>query len=176
MIQPISWKDRTFTFDLPAAWFPALLTRLQGTPVRIESFIDGITEPVLSRRPGDHWSVKEHIGHLDDLDELDQTRLREFLDRADTLTAADMRNRKTEEAEHNATPARDLVHGFKRNRQRLVNRLETLTQEDVEIAALHTRLGVSMRLIDWVYFVAEHDDHHLAHIRAILYERSVGQS
>jgi hypothetical protein len=29
---------------------------------------------------------------------------------------------------------------------------------------LHPRLKQTMRLVDHLYFVAEHDDHHLAHI------------
>ncbi len=40
------------------------------------------------------------IKHLSDLDELDQRRLDEFLACASVLSAWDMANRKTEEAEH----------------------------------------------------------------------------
>jgi hypothetical protein len=32
---------------------------------------------------------------------------------------------------------------------------------------LHPRLKQPMRLVDHLYFVAEHDDHHLAHIWAL---------
>jgi hypothetical protein len=33
--------------------------------------------------------------------------------------------------------------------------------------ARHPRLGTPMRLIDLAYFVAEHDDHHLARLREL---------
>jgi hypothetical protein len=34
----------------------------------------------------------------------------------------------------------------------------------------HPRLKTPMRLVDHLYFVAEHDDHHLARIRELLSE------
>jgi hypothetical protein len=33
---------------------------------------------------------------------------------------------------------------------------------------LHPRLKMPMRAIDHLYFVAEHDDHHLAHIERLV--------
>jgi hypothetical protein len=35
-------------------------------------------------------------------------------------------------------------------------------------ASLHPRLKTPMRLVDHLYFVAEHDDHHLAHIWGLI--------
>jgi hypothetical protein len=34
--------------------------------------------------------------------------------------------------------------------------------------ALHPRLKIPMRIVDLAYFVAEHDDHHLATIRGMM--------
>jgi hypothetical protein len=38
-------------------------------------------------------------------------------------------------------------------------------------AALHPRLKTPMRLVDHLYFVAEHDDHHLAYIWGVINAR-----
>ena len=42
--------------------------------------------------------------------------------------------------------------------------LEGLATEDFARTAWHPRLNVSMRLVDHLLFIAEHDDHHLARI------------
>jgi hypothetical protein len=42
----------------------------------------------------------------------------------------------------------------------------------IQRTALHPRLNVPMRVLDWAYFIAEHDDHHLAQITVLLYKHS----
>lgn len=37
-----------------------------------------------------------------------------------------------------------------------------------QATAVHPRLGVTVRLIDWAQFDADHDDHHLAAARMVL--------
>jgi hypothetical protein len=39
-----------------------------------------------------------------------------------------------------------------------------LTDEDLDKSSLHPRLMKPMKIIDLAFFVAEHDDHHLAQI------------
>lgn len=39
---------------------------------------------------------------------------------------------------------------------------------DLERSARHPRLGSPMRVIDLAYFVAEHDDHHMARLRELV--------
>ena len=159
------WVDRKWSFDFPAGLFPGIVERLRGTPARIAQLIDKQPHTLLSRRIDDRWSVNEHIGHLIDLDELDHIRLDEFLDGAETLTAADMSNKRTFEAGYNDVLAGTILDYFRARRLDLVSRLELVTDDDVLRTAMHPRLKMPMRLVDWVYFVAEHDDHHLARIR-----------
>lgn len=166
MIRLMKWTDRSFQFHPPPEAFPAVLERLRGTPARAERLFAGMSDENLSRPPADSWSAKEHIGHLDDLDDLDQRRLDEFLAGTSVLSPADPQNRRTEEANHNARPSGEIVARFRRNRARLVARLEELGLEDVKRTAEHPRLKTMMRLVDWAWFVAEHDDHHLALARA----------
>ena len=102
-----------------------------------------------------------------DLDELDQTRLDEFLAGAATLTAADMGNRRTSNAGYNEVITATILDYFRARRTELVERLENLTDAQIARSAVHPRLQVPMRVVDWAYFVAEHDDHHLARIREL---------
>ena len=58
----------------------------------------------------------------------------------------------------------DLVTEFSKSRQRLVDLLRNIKDEDLDKASVHPRLGTPMKVVDLAYFVAEHDDHHLAKI------------
>jgi len=165
MVRLIPWTSRNWTFDAAVGTFPALLERLRGTPARAADLVAGASDALLSGRPDNTWSVKQHIGHLDDLHELDERRITEFVAGAATLSAADMTNRRTHAADHNTVPADVLVIRFRTRRAALVERMDALTEEQVGATAIHPRLGRPMRLIDWACFVAEHDDHHLAAAR-----------
>ena len=85
-----------------------------------------------------------------------------------------MQNRKTYEGNHNAKPIEIILTGLRKAREELVRKLDQLDETAVATSSLHPRLNKPMRVIDWVYFMAEHDDHHLARItqlKRILTER-----
>jgi len=165
MITQTAWIDRRFVFDLPLGTFPMLLERVRGTQARAKELVAGVPDEMLATRMDDKWSVKEHLGHLVDLEPLDARRLSEFLHHAKVLSAADTENRATELANHRSVPVEEIIRRLTAGREGLVRRLELLTKEQVTIVAVHPRLQQPMRLMDWVYFVAEHDDHHLAQAR-----------
>ena len=170
MIKPVAWTARTFTFDLPLGMFPAVLERLRGTPVGASEIVSGVSEELCGRRWNEKWSAKENLGHLADLYLLDEQRLHEFLAGTPVLSAADPKNRITEAAGHNQVPMALLLERLRTNRFNWVRKLEALNKDEVARTALHPRLQQPMRLLDWAYFVAEHDDHHLALARqAILH-------
>jgi uncharacterized damage-inducible protein DinB len=156
------WMDRAFQLTTPVELFPPVAERLRGTPARLEEKFRSLSPAVLTRRDGDAWSMQEHLGHLLDLDELHLGRLEDYAAGAATLRAADMQNMKTQEADHNRREAKHLLQDFRRERRRFVERLESLTPEELARAAVHPRLGQPMRVVDMAWFVAEHDDHHLA--------------
>lgn len=155
------WADRHFTFNTPEELFPVVVERLRGTPARIEDKARQLSPAVLIHRDGDAWSIQEHIGHLLDLDELHSGRLDDYLAGAAVLRPADMRNRKTWEANHNARPIADLLRDFRAERERFVARLDAWDRGLLSLTALHPRLNQPMRVIDMASFTAEHDDHHL---------------
>lgn len=168
MITLGAWTARTFAFDLPCSAFPAVLERLRGTPPRAADLVAGAGEPVLDQRIGDAWSVKENLGHLSDLHTLDARRLREFLDGAAVLSPADPENRATETGQHRRAPIGVVLDRLRVTRADLVGQLEALGEDDVARTVMHPRLHQRLRLLDWMQFVAEHDDHHLARARQIL--------
>ena len=168
MVRLMPWVERRWSFNLPVRAFPAVLERLRGTPARAADLVAGVPEERLAARPLGTWSVKEHIGHLSDLHSLDLQRVEEFLSGAEVLTAADASNRRTAEAGHETIPITQILAALRRERHALILMLEELTEVEVAATALHPRLGVTMRLVDWAQFVADHDDHHLASARHAL--------
>jgi uncharacterized damage-inducible protein DinB len=162
------WFDRKFEFTFPVEQYPNLCVRLRGTPVRLEETLRGVSRDVLVVKPGDKWSTQEHVGHLLDLESLWMARVDDFIKGADTLTVADLTNRKTHEANHNARPLAEILAEFRRARLRFVDRLEKFEPDLFARSMLHPRLKQSMRLVDHLYFVAEHDDHHMATIWEII--------
>jgi hypothetical protein len=58
----------------------------------------------------------------------------------------------------------DIVADFRAARSKLLQRVSELDPAIFGTTALHPRLQTPMRLVDHLFFVAEHDDHHLAQI------------
>ncbi|MCA1593178.1 MAG: DinB family protein [Acidobacteria bacterium] len=158
------WIEREFDFNLPAGIFPCLIERLRGTPARLEEIVRLLSPEILATRDGDAWSIQEHVGHLFDLDELHEGRLEDYDKGASVLRAADMSNRRTYEANHNAASMPELLARFRAARRSFVRRLEEMDEAAAARTAIHPRLQKPMRVIDMALFVAEHDDHHLASI------------
>jgi DinB family protein len=170
MIRLAKWTTRVFLHEVPIELFPAIVERLRGMPPRAAALLQSLDESLRSWSRDGSWSAKQHIGHLDDLHDLDLQRLKDYLGGATILAAADMTNRTTVEADHNATPADVLLERVRMHRDALAERLECLEEADAARVAIHPRLQRPMRVIDWMYFVAEHDDHHLARAREVVRE------
>jgi uncharacterized damage-inducible protein DinB len=162
------WFERKFEFTFPVELHPNLCARLRGTPARLEEMVRASGRELLISKPSGKWSAQEHVGHLLDLESLWLVRVDNYLAGGSELTAADLRNRKTDEANHNARPAGEILVEFREARRRLVMRVETIDAALLARAMLHPRLRQPMRLVDHLYFVAEHDDHHLASIWELL--------
>jgi uncharacterized damage-inducible protein DinB len=161
----LRWFDRRFDFSFSSELHPELLERLRGMPVRVIERVTLFDPEEQRRRPRDGWSVQEHAGHLADLDRiLFHPRVLTYERGESTLLAADLTNAATEAANHNARTMEDVLADVLRERGARVGRLESVDPELFSRSALHPRLGMPMRLVDLMLFVAEHDDHHLASI------------
>src|SRR5260370_22463283 len=158
------WFGRKFEFTFPVELHPNLCARLRGTPARLEEAVRGVARALLVRKPSEKWSAQEHAGHLLDLEPLWMARVGDYLTEATELTTADLSNRRTDEAQHNRSPIGEILAEFRSARSQLVSRVEKMDPAIFARAILHPRLKQRMRLVDHLYFAAEHDDHHLAHI------------
>jgi uncharacterized damage-inducible protein DinB len=164
MSQVSVWFDRKFEFTFPVELVPNLCARLRGTPARLEELLRGQSHGFLVEKPQGKWSAQEHAGHLLDLESLWMARVDDYLKTRDQLTAADLTNRKTDQANHNARPLEQILSDFRSARQQLLQRVEELDGSLFTRCIPHPRLKTPMRLVDHLYFAAEHDDHHLARI------------
>jgi hypothetical protein len=168
MSQHLKWTDRKFDFTFPVEVYPEMIERLRGTPARLEDRVKSTNSEYLTRQDGGRWSIQENAGHLLDLEPLVAGRVDEYLAGATTLHAADMTNRKTYEADHNKASIQSILGEFRRQRMALTNRLDNLPPETFGVVAKHPRLNVPMRLVDMIFFQAEHDDYHLARISELI--------
>jgi uncharacterized damage-inducible protein DinB len=162
------WFERKFEFGFLDALLPNLCARLRGTPARLEEMTRERPPQLMLRQPGKKWSAQEHAGHLSDLEPLWIARVGDFVAGAKQLTVADLSNRKTDEADHNARKIEAILTDFRDRRSQLLERVEQLKPEAFRQTILHPRLQQPMRVVDHLYFVAEHDDHHLARIWEII--------
>ncbi len=168
MFTQLNWIERKFDFNLPVEIFPSVLERFKGVPARLEEIIKNLNEKKLNFKPEGKWSIKEHAGHLIDLEELGENRLDDFLHKKEILSPADMSNKKTYKSDYNKKEINDILFEFRNARENLVKKLENLTPEEVAFESLHPRLNKKMNIVNWVYFMCEHDDHHLVKIREII--------
>ncbi|MBI1770533.1 MAG: DinB family protein [Bacteroidetes bacterium] len=167
-MEQAKWFDRKFDFSFTQNIFPSIIERMRGTPARLEEKVDSISNNIAVAKGNGGWSVKENIGHLIDLEPLWIGRLEDIINKESHLRVADLTNKKTDEANHNARNLNDLLQEFRLVRKNTIQRLEALTEEQIYLTSLHPRLKTPMRMMDHFLFVAEHDDHHLAKISEII--------
>ncbi|QQS36088.1 MAG: DinB family protein [Ignavibacteriales bacterium] len=167
-MQQTKWFERKFNFTSTQNIFPSIVERLWGTPVRLEEKLKSIPPEILTTKVNGSWTIKENIGHLTDLEPLWQVRLEELKAGKQELSAAELQNTKTHNANHNEVHADKLLNDFRNIRQETLLMLEGIDDELVFRSALHPRLKTPMRTMDLFLFVAEHDDHHLARISELV--------
>ena len=173
MITQTPWFERKFEFSFQVGLYPVIVERLRGTLLQLEGMLKNIPEEELITKRDGKWSVKEVVGHLYDLEELWSGRIDDFLDHKETLRVTDLSNTKTTEANHNAKPVTWLFGRFSTSRYELIKKIENFDEVTASLTALHPRLKQPMRLIDSLFFVAEHDDHELTKIRFLLMDKNL---
>jgi uncharacterized damage-inducible protein DinB len=164
------WFERKFDLPIPVELAPNVRARLRGTPARVEEVLRGRSPEILTRKEQEKWSAQEHTGHLLDLEPLWVARVEDYVAASDQLTPTDLANRKTDRANHNARPLQQILSEFRAAREALLRRVDELGTSLLGRAIPHPRLKTPMQLVDHLYFVAEHDDHHLARIWELVSE------
>jgi len=160
-MEQLKWADRKFDFGFRKEYLPFLVERIKATAPRIEELVKGKSEKELAEQKDGEWSVKEHIGHLIDLEELHEARIDQFEEGLTELRAADMSNKKTYEAKHNQKSISELLFEFRKTRAAFIKRFENFDESKLERKAMHPRLQKQITIVDLAYFVGEHDNQHL---------------
>ncbi len=167
-MEQTQWADRRFNFDFPVTHWPVIIARLMGACPRMAALVKGVPSSILTFQQEGKWSVQQHIGHLTDLEELHLARINDFRAHKPILTAWEITNHKTETAGHNNKSIAAILEEFSATRNNFLEALLSFAEDDLKITALHPRLNTPMRVIDMAFFVAEHDDHHIAKIISLL--------
>ncbi len=160
-MQRTLWFERKFPPIADNGLFLTILERLEGTPARLTYKMGQISDNLTLSING-KWSIQKEVGHMIDLEPLWRERALQIISDEPNLAIADLTNQKTHDTDYDAMPIADLLGQFAQLRRELMMVLRHIQPEDLEKSAVHPRLGTPMRLIDLAFFVAEHDDHHLA--------------
>lgn len=163
-MKKLEWFDRSFAFGISPGMLPFLLERLQGTVVRLHHKVAAEADEVLSYQPGGKWSIKQHIGHLAEVDEIALRRIDEIIGGMSPMTPAVFEPK----ADYNSQPVAGVLESFAARRRANLDRYARLSDEECLRQSLHPRLKVLMTPVDLAYFDAEHDDHHLVKINELL--------
>jgi len=161
------WIDHKFETGIDVNWQLNVLCRVQDTAIRLEHHCKDLNNQQLSEIQNDAWSIKEHIGHLVDLEELWNKRFLDFKEKKTELLSADMSNQKTKQAAHNEQSLDALLYNFKTQRENTLRIFNALTDDIKNHQVMHPRIKKTMRPIDLLFFIAEHDNHHIASITRI---------
>jgi uncharacterized damage-inducible protein DinB len=165
----LRWFDRKFDRTFPVDLHPEILERLRGTPGRLAERTASLSREVLTRRSAPGWSIQENVGHIADLDSgIFFSRLAAYRNGDAMLPAADLTNAATDGAHHNDRSIAELLERARLARERFIAEIESFDEEMFARTSTHPRLGTPMRLVDTMFFMAEHDDHHLATITELL--------
>ena len=114
-MQRLPWIERKFHFDIPPGWVYNIIARLAGTESRFRNVTQTISEEQYRFKPDGKWRIKEHIGHLGDLEESSiLRRLEDFVKRNPQAHIWDVTNTATEQANHNDASIDHLIDVFSR--------------------------------------------------------------
>lgn len=162
-MKQLAWFERQFTFGLLPAMLPFYLERLEGTIARLHQKVKDVEEELLSTKFDGKWSVKENIGHLAEVDEVSFKRIDEMVNEDAVLSPAVFAPQ-----DYNPWPIEKVMSYFEKKRRANLGKYRLLSEEQMKLGALHPRLQVKLTPVDLAWFDAEHDDHHLLKINAIL--------
>ena len=151
------------------------LQRLARTPDDLAAAIHGVSDAVLSRRPGPKkWAAVEVVCHLRDIEEVYFVRSHAILINddpklyADPISAAD---RFAEDRQYLRNDAGQALAAFRKRREESLALLRSLTPEQRQRGCLHPTRG-RLTIDAFVTMLAWHDDNHLDQLRRALEEKA----
>ncbi len=162
-MKQLPWFERNLKFGLPVVMLPYYLERLGGTFVRMQEKVKDLPDSILSTRLDNKWSVKQNIGHLAEVDQINNRRIDEMIAGKDMLSPAVF-----EPQDYNPWPVEKVLDFFLKTRSENIRKYKSLSESDLKKSSLHPRLKLQMTPVDLAWFDAEHDDHHLVRMNEII--------
>lgn len=142
------WFDKKFTFQHSRDEYNKIMNQLKETPDKISLLVSSLPEDMLSKGVDNKCSIKKNFGHLIDLEELHHSRTDDFIDGKEILRSTDLKNKKTEEADHNNKSIDELLGQFKKLRENFIKRLKELDEKVLANSSIHPRLNQPIRPIN----------------------------
>lgn len=164
----VRWFDRQFDSNTGSEYFNEFLQQLDHFPAVLNKLLKSCPIEVSTRKMGDKWSVNENIGHLILLEDLWRIRFRDIKEGKPDMSPADLNNTATDESSFNNMLFEELIKNLVSERHKTIAMLQKMSEEDFLKTSMHPRLHQPMNIIDLMYFVAEHDLHHLYTIQSII--------
>jgi uncharacterized damage-inducible protein DinB len=125
------WFERDFQFGIPPGMLPFLIERLDGTIARLEKKLLGESEDILSFQPAEKkWSIKQHVGHLAEVDEVVIRRIDEIIRGISPMAPAVFEPRQ----DYNKQRVSQVLDYFARNRVESIGKYKMLSEEELRHA------------------------------------------
>lgn len=168
MMRLVPWSQRELPFGRGLDELPVLMERARGTPHRLRALLQHRAPEALSLRLSGTWSVMEHIGHLITLQDRFEERVTDFELLRPRLCVIDLSDQERTLAGHRQRDLGDVLEELHLKRMAFLRRVERLPQASLSHVAAHPCKDRPMRPMDMLLWIAEHDDHHLATLRALV--------
>jgi len=168
MMRPVPWTRRQLDYGRGVDELPVLIERVRGTTDRLRGLLQHRAPGSLGLRVSGRWSVLDHLGHLLALQDRFEERIADFEAMRPRLSPIDLQHQEVELDGHRLRRPGDMLEEFELKRKAFLRRVMALPAHCLEHASAHPCNGQPMRPMDMLLWIAEHDDHHLATMRALL--------
>jgi rubrerythrin len=147
---------------------PIDVIRLLGRNAKdLELLVEGLSEEQLIRIPGkNEWSMRDHVAHFYDAQEMLDARLELMLEQDDPEIAALAIYDYATEGERHPSPTSVMLAKFLDDRASTVARLEALPLKDLWRTGHHSEFG-QMTILRQVAYLAYHEQTHLPEIEEL---------
>ncbi|WP_020533251.1 DinB family protein [Flexithrix dorotheae] len=161
----IGWFERQFEFPGNQNIFPSLLERLEGTSIRLRVKTLKISDSIQVIRPEGKWSIMENIRHLLEMELVWQKFISSILKGKRIINLSNTKSPASPQL--NNENVDHLLIQFADQRRITLETISKLKNDKIFKNAFYTPLQRPLSILDLAYYMAEHDDHHLARITNI---------
>ena len=144
-----------------------IINLLEQSVKAVQQLTAALSEEKMNLKPApDEWSIRDHMAHFYDTQEMLDNRIHLMLNHVDPdLTAYAVYELATEKERHPET-AREIVELFSQKRLSCVRRLREIPLNDLYRTGRHPSFG-QLTIIRQAAYMANHEQDHLPEIEAL---------